>query len=95
MALASGIYYVLVQSFSPKNGPYVLSVRTDNIDPRSLPDLTSNAEDTWETDDDPKPSSLTGNLPYVPTKPDPLKVGSALGRYSDANDWDWFTFVLP
>jgi hypothetical protein len=94
ITLNPGVYYVMVESWTTRNGPFALSVRTDNIDLQGLPDLASNAGDTWESDDDPTPSNPTANT-TVPTKPDPIKVGSALSRYSAANDWDWFTFVLP
>ena len=95
--LAPGTYYVVVESYSGRNGPYALSVRTLNISSSDLPrfvDMTSNSQDTWEPDDTPTVVPITAST-TIPTKPDPVKVGSALNRYSALNDWDWFTFVLP
>jgi hypothetical protein len=92
--LAPGKYYAVVLSWTGKNGPYALAVRTANIDLPTFADLASNAMDTWEPDDTPATLPLTENK-AIPAKPDPLKVGAALSRYSDFNDYDWFTFTLP
>ena len=95
--LGPGTYYVVVESYSGLNGPYALSVRTSNITSSDFPrfvDMTSNSQDTWETDDTPKVAPITQST-TIPVKPDPVKVGSALNRYSADGDWDWFKFVLP
>ena len=102
--LAPGTYYVVVLSSNPNNGPYALSVRTGNISSSDLPrfvDLTSNTQDTWEPDETPNTFPKEQDK-SIPTKPDPVKVGSALNRYSayvegppQVYDWDWFIFVLP
>jgi hypothetical protein len=92
--LVPGKYYVVVLSWTGRNGPYALAVRTANIDLPTRADLASNAMDTWEPDDVPATLPLTENK-AIPAKPDPLKVGAALSRYSDVNDYDWFTFTLP
>jgi hypothetical protein len=95
--LGPGTYYVVVESYSGLNGPYALSVRTANISSSDLPlfaDLASNAQDAWESDDNPNTGAVTVDK-TIPTKPYPVKLGAAANRYSADGDWDWFTFVLP
>jgi hypothetical protein len=92
--LAPGTYSVVVVSWSGRNGPYAFLSGTANIAPRTLVELTSNAQDPGEPDDSPKPVDLTIDT-TVPTAPVSIKVGAAMNRYSAAGDWDWFTFVLP
>jgi hypothetical protein len=92
--LDPGTYSVLVVSWSGRNGPYAFLAGTSNIALRTFADLTSNAGDPGEADDDPKPVNVTSDT-TVPTAPVSIKVGAAMNRYSAAGDWDWFTFVLP
>jgi hypothetical protein len=92
--LAPGTYYAAVLSWSPKNGPYAMTVKTAGIDALRFVDLASNTEDTFEPDESPNTWPLTQNKP-IPSAPAILRVGSALNRYSANLDYDWFTFTLP
>jgi hypothetical protein len=92
--LAPGTYYAVVLSWSPKNGPYAMTVKTEGIDARRFADLASNTEDTYEPDDSPNTWPVTQDKP-VPGAAAALRIGSALNRYAANLDYDWFKFKLP
>jgi hypothetical protein len=93
--LAPGTYYLMVASFSGRNGPYAFTARTTNIArPIFAGNLADNAADSWEPDDAPQVSDIPNNT-TVPTAPVTMGAGRAMNRYSAMNDWDWFRFVLP